>query len=202
VWLAVVIAVVTVGTAFLALWGVYRLRLPALGEINPFLCLITNWRGFASLSQFQIILWTFLVIASAAYVFALCGDLIPITSGTLVLLGISGTATVISKVKTESDAAAPPRPADPAAAAADAEHAATEAAQASSAAANARAAVATAAATDKPKAEEDAKAAEANAEAKWKAAAIVAGKLPSSRASDDLVGRTLSWKKMRAGNST
>src|SRR5262249_1189303 len=84
------------------------------------LCLITTRAGFASLSQFQITLWTFVVIASAAYVIALSGDLIPITTGTLVLLGISGAATVIAKVKSENNAAAGPPPVDPATANADA----------------------------------------------------------------------------------
>jgi len=59
------------------------------------------------------------VIAWAAYVMALSGDLIEITSGTLVLLGVSGTATVIAKAKSESDAkAAPPQLEPPEAAAA------------------------------------------------------------------------------------
>jgi flagellar biosynthesis GTPase FlhF len=79
---------------------------------------ITTRRGFASLSQFQIMLWTFVIMASAVYVIALSGDLIPITSGTLVLLGISGTAVVIAKAKSESDATTAPPPLDPAAAAA------------------------------------------------------------------------------------
>jgi hypothetical protein len=127
IWLAVVITLATVGVAFFVLWRVCRRRFPEFGRTNPLLCLITTRGGFASLSQFQIMLWTFLVIASAAYVIALSGDLIPITTGTLVLLGISGTASIIAKAKSESDTAATPRPLDPAAAAAEAAMAEEEA---------------------------------------------------------------------------
>jgi hypothetical protein len=119
VFFAAVIALAAVGIVFVGLWQVSRRRFPTFGKTNPLLALIMTRSGFASLSQFQIMLWTFVVIASAAYVIALSGDLIPITAGTLVLLGISGTATVISKVKSERDAAAPP-PLDPAAASAEA----------------------------------------------------------------------------------
>ena len=120
VWFAAAIAIATVGLTFLALWQVCRKRIPTFGRTNPVICLITTRRGFASLSQFQIMLWTFVVIASAAYVIALSGDLIPITAGTLVLLGISGTAGVMAKAKSENDAAAPPLPLEPAAASAEA----------------------------------------------------------------------------------
>jgi hypothetical protein len=130
VWFAAAIAVLTVAAAFVALWLVSRRRFPALGKINPLLSLITTRSGFASLSQFQIMLWTFVVVASAVYVIALSGDLIPITAGTLVLLGISGTANVISKAKSESDATAAPPPLDPAAAAAEAARAEDDAREA------------------------------------------------------------------------
>jgi hypothetical protein len=112
--LAWVIVVLTTLIAFVILWQIARHRLAQqLPRCNPLLSIITTRNGFASLSQFQIILWTFVVIASAAYVMALSGDLIEITTGTLVLLGISGTATVIAKAKGEATAAAPPPPLDP-----------------------------------------------------------------------------------------
>jgi hypothetical protein len=130
VWFAAAIAIATVGLTFLALWQVCRKRIPTFGRTNPVICLITTRRGFASLSQFQIMLWTFVVIASAAYVIAVSGDLIPITAGTLVLLGISGTAGVMAKAKSENDAAAPPLPLDPAAASAEATRAEAEERQA------------------------------------------------------------------------
>jgi hypothetical protein len=120
VWFAAALALLTVAAAFVALWLVCRRRFPAFGATNPLLCLITTRSGFASLSQFQIMLWTFVVVASAVYVFALSGDLIPITAGTLVLLGISGTAAVIAKAKSENDATAAPPPLDPVAVAAEA----------------------------------------------------------------------------------
>lgn len=107
VFFAVVTAIAVLGIAFLALWLICRKRLGSLGAINPILCLVATRRGNASLSQLQIMLWTFVVVGSAAYVIALSGNLIPITTGTLVLLGISGTAAVISKAKTVGDAADP-----------------------------------------------------------------------------------------------
>jgi hypothetical protein len=108
VWFGAIMAALTVGVAFWALWWICQRRFTRFGKTNPILCLITGRSGFASLSQFQIMLWTFLVIASAAYVLTLSGTLIPITSGTLVLLGISGGAAIISKAKSESAAAAAP----------------------------------------------------------------------------------------------
>ena len=125
-------ASVVVAAAFLALWLVCRRRFT--GKTNPLLCLITTRNGFASLSQFQIMLWTFLVIASAAYVMALSGALIPITNGTLVLLGISGAAAIIAKAKSESDASAAPAPLDTAAAKREAARAEDDATKAEAAA--------------------------------------------------------------------
>jgi hypothetical protein len=125
---------VVVGAAFLALWIICRQRFTSFGRTNPILCLITSRNGFASLSQFQIMLWTFLVIASAAYVMALSGTLIPITNGTLVLLGISGATAVISKAKSQSDATAAPPPLDTAAAKKEAVRAEEDARNASAAA--------------------------------------------------------------------
>jgi hypothetical protein len=115
-YFACIIVLFTVVLAFVILWRVGKHRLSPIPRCNPLLRIITTRRGFASLSQFQIILWTFVVIASAAYVMALSGDLIEITTGTLVLLGISGSATVISKAKSEQVTAPPPI--DPATAAA------------------------------------------------------------------------------------
>jgi hypothetical protein len=133
VWLAAMIALLTVAVAFVALRLVCRRHFPKFGKTNTLLCLITTRRGFASLSQFQIMLWTFVVVASAVYVIALSADLIPITAGTLGLLGISGAAAVISKAKGESDAAAAPQPVGPAVAEEEAvrtEHAAKQAEEA------------------------------------------------------------------------
>ena len=51
-----------------------------------------------SLSQFQIVLWMFVIGAATAYVMVLSGNLIPLTEGTLALLGISGLATLGSQL--------------------------------------------------------------------------------------------------------
>ena len=64
--------------------------------------LISKSDGRASLSQFQMMLWTFVVVGGAIYVVMLNGSLIPISDGTLVLLGISGLALVLAKTKDES----------------------------------------------------------------------------------------------------
>ena len=127
VFFAFVIVMLTVVGAFLILWQVGRYRLTTASKGHALLSIITTRQGYASLSQFQIMLWTFVVIASAAYVMALSGDLIEISTGTLVLLGISGSAGVISKAKSESDTKAAPPRVDPAEAAAAAVAATDEA---------------------------------------------------------------------------
>ena len=71
--------------------------------VNPILRVITTTKGYASLSQFQIVLWTFVVGSSVIYVMALSGELIKITTGTLVLLGISGTAALSSQLKSKDE---------------------------------------------------------------------------------------------------
>jgi hypothetical protein len=95
--LAWFLAIFTVSLAFAFLHWVSRQQFPDVR--NPFLGLITTPRGTASLSRFQILLWTFVVMTSSVYVIALAGDLITITPGTLVLLGISGAAAVLDKMK-------------------------------------------------------------------------------------------------------
>ena len=67
-YFACIIVLFTVVLAFVILWRVGKHRLSPIPRCNPLLRIITTRRGFASLSQFQIILWTFVVIASAAYV--------------------------------------------------------------------------------------------------------------------------------------
>src|SRR5262245_7090145 len=95
--LAGALAAVVVGLALLAWCS--RIRQPQLAGATPLLRIIATERNYASLSQAQILLWTLVVGASAVYVMALSGDLIEISSGTLVLLGISGVATVGAKWK-------------------------------------------------------------------------------------------------------
>ena len=59
---------------------------------NLCLQMIETRGGRASLSQFQIVLWMFVIGAATAYVMALSGNLVPLTEGSLALLGISGVA--------------------------------------------------------------------------------------------------------------
>jgi hypothetical protein len=67
-------------------------------KLRWILYLVQDSSGRASLSGFQILLWSMLVAASAIYVMALSGNLINVTPGTLVLLGIAGAAGVITAV--------------------------------------------------------------------------------------------------------
>lgn len=53
--------------------------------------------GRASLSSCQIALWTYLVFGVAAYVFVLNGELIDISDSILILLGITGSASVAAR---------------------------------------------------------------------------------------------------------
>jgi hypothetical protein len=69
------------------------------------LSVITLPSGYASLSQFQIMIWTFTVAASAVYVMALSGELIQVSTGTLVLLGISGAAGIGAKWHSQAQVA-------------------------------------------------------------------------------------------------
>jgi hypothetical protein len=62
------------------------------------LAIISTSNGVASLSQFQIMLWTLVVGSAAIYVMALSGNLIAISSGTLTLLGIAGGTSVLARV--------------------------------------------------------------------------------------------------------
>ena len=95
-WIAALAAVVAVGAGLLMFWIFARERMvPGRGFL---LWLISTRNGVASLSQLQIMLWTFVVGAAAVYVMALSGALIEITNGTLVLLGIAGLATLSSKL--------------------------------------------------------------------------------------------------------
>lgn len=133
VFWALLLAMATVVTAFVALniISLKRLRIVGLKDVSPLLRVIATQDGYASLSQFQILLWTFLVGASAIYVMALSGELIEVTNGTLVLLGISGAATVGAKVYGNNQSAAAAA-AQPTAAEQD-QHGRTEKEQAASA---------------------------------------------------------------------
>jgi hypothetical protein len=106
VW-ALLMAALTVlaGFGLLSLISHRRLKRLGLGDLDPFIRIITTPEGYASLSQFQMVLWTFVVAASAVYVMVLSGELIEVTSGTLVLLGISGAVTVGTQLHDSAQAA-------------------------------------------------------------------------------------------------
>jgi hypothetical protein len=82
-----------------------RVQHPGINKANWLLRVISTPAGIASLSQLQIIIWTFVVAASAVYVMSLSGRLIEVTSGTLILLGIAGAAGLGAKVHTEAQTA-------------------------------------------------------------------------------------------------
>ena len=65
---------------------------------NLLLRVISTQDGYASLSQLQIVLWTFVVGLSAIYVMTLSGNLISISDGTLTLLGIASGAALLARV--------------------------------------------------------------------------------------------------------
>jgi hypothetical protein len=106
---SLVLAGGTVGLGLLVLYLAvhWRLTHPGILQANWFLRIISTPDGFASLSQLQIVLWTFVVAASAVYVMSLSGQLVEVTSGTLMLLGIAGAAALGAKAHDEaSDASA------------------------------------------------------------------------------------------------
>jgi hypothetical protein len=109
-WWAIVFALATIVLALGALWiiTVYRLTDPNIRQASWPLRVISTPSGYASLSQLQIVLWTLVVAASAVYVMSLSGDLIQITDGTLVLLGIAGVAAIGAKVHGASQTSAAP----------------------------------------------------------------------------------------------
>lgn len=92
-WYASIITVAVVLAALAILQGLARRR----GTPGTLLLrLIVTREGIASLSQLQVLIWTLVVGASVVYVMSLSGNLINVTSGTLVLLGIAGAAGILS----------------------------------------------------------------------------------------------------------
>lgn len=106
-FLALLAAILTVlfGFGLLSLISHRRLKRLGLGDLDPIIRIVTTSDGYASLSQLQMVLWTFVVAASAVYVMVLSGELIEITTGTLVLLGISGAVTVGTQLHDASQVA-------------------------------------------------------------------------------------------------
>jgi hypothetical protein len=99
-WVAFVGAIVSVlaVAAFLGFTAAQR-AIPG-GRI---IRIISTPNGVASLSQFQILIWTFVIGAGVVYVMMLSGNLIDIPASTLGLLGITGFALVGSKLTANAD---------------------------------------------------------------------------------------------------
>jgi hypothetical protein len=101
---AALLALLTVVAMMGILSFVCHTRLKRFGydDLDPIIRIIATPDGYASLSQLQMVVWTFVVAASAVYVMVLSGELIQITTGTLVLLGISGAVTVAAALHDKS----------------------------------------------------------------------------------------------------
>ena len=107
---AVTVTATLVLLAWFVLYRFGQLRgVPGAGD--PILQVISTKHGYASLSQLQILLWAFVIGGSAIYVMGLSGNLIPISQGTLVLLGISGVATLGAQIQTNTGTQATSMPA-------------------------------------------------------------------------------------------
>lgn len=128
-FVALVLAISVIIVGLVILYRVERPQAVGIRKARWFLQLISTKDGFASLSQLQVLLWTFVVAISALYVMFLSGRLVEITSGTLILLGIAGAAGVGAAVHNGAQITIAQRAADDAAAAqAKAQNAAAQAA--------------------------------------------------------------------------
>ena len=108
VWNAALVTLLCVLAAqgLLYSWAVHR-KVPGR---SPWMRMISTREGYASLSQMQIVLWSFLFGAGATYVMILSGSLIDIPTGALVLLGIAGATTLGSRIQGANAQAAAPSP--------------------------------------------------------------------------------------------
>jgi hypothetical protein len=99
-WFAFVVAsaLVAVAWGFLLSWATAH-NIPG----GRLLRVISTPHGVASLSQFQIMIWSTVIGAGIIYVMLLSGNLIDVPTTTLGLLGITGLTLVGSKVQATSD---------------------------------------------------------------------------------------------------
>jgi hypothetical protein len=99
-WLAFIIAGGLVGVAwgFLLSWATAR-GVPG-GRV---LRVISTPHGVASLSQFQIMIWSTVIGAGVIYVMLISSNLIDIPGTTLGLLGVTGISLVGSKIQSNAD---------------------------------------------------------------------------------------------------
>ncbi|HLY05936.1 MAG TPA: fibronectin type III domain-containing protein [Rhizomicrobium sp.] len=110
-FMAFVIALAAIAIVWRFLWICGRDRRVPGGWL---LSIIANSDGYASLSQFQLVLWTTVIGAGAVYVISLSGTLISIPDQALALLGISGFSALLAAIKKTQDKKNPPAGAGPA----------------------------------------------------------------------------------------
>jgi hypothetical protein len=111
---ALLLAAAVLLLAFVVLDRIVQRRIdhPGILKANPLLRIISTPGATASLSQLQILIWTFVIAGSSVYVASLSGQLVEVTTGTLVLLGISGATTLAAQAHIGSQAAKQPADAD------------------------------------------------------------------------------------------
>jgi Fibronectin type III domain len=95
-WLSAAVTLFGTVMFWILVYGVARLYRDVRGGF--FLGIICNQAGYASLSQFQIMIWTVVIGGASIYVAMLTGRLLDVPTQTLSLLGIAGAATVAASV--------------------------------------------------------------------------------------------------------
>jgi len=101
-----IVVAIVIGLVWLIMGQIARLR--SVRGRNLLLRVISTSDGYASLSQLQIVLWTMVVGLSAIYVMTLSGNLISISDGTLILLGIASGAGLAARVPAPKSQDEPP----------------------------------------------------------------------------------------------
>ena len=107
-YVALLVTVLTVVPAWCFILYLAKSRPKIQG--GPILRIIATRNGYASLSQFQITLWTFVLGGGVIYVMALSGALIDIPPQALTLLGISGAAMLTASLPGANASTSPPGP--------------------------------------------------------------------------------------------
>ena len=106
--IALLMMILSVGIFWAILLGwAQRRGIPGRGILK----VISNRKNYASLSQFQIVLWTIVIGGGAVYVMSLTGSLIDIPDQALALLGIAGFSALSATYHLEHRELAPPTPA-------------------------------------------------------------------------------------------
>ncbi len=79
-----------------------RNGMPTSSKFNP-IWFVSGYSGKASLSLAQILIWTMLVFSASFYVLEISGKLLDLTNDVLILLGITGGVSLISKIVSTSN---------------------------------------------------------------------------------------------------